>query len=30
MDPKVKYVGISACCIKENVYCFYLVFGNKK
>ena len=30
MNPKVKYVGISACRLKENVYCFYLVFGNKK
>lgn len=30
MNPRARYVGISASCVKENVYCFYLVFGNKK
>ena len=30
MNSKVKYIGISGCCVKENVYCFYLVLGNKK
>ena len=30
LNRKAEYVGISVCCVKENVYCFYLVFGNKK
>lgn len=30
MNEKVKFVGISAMCIKENVYCYYLVFGKRK
>ena len=30
MDNKVKYIGINSCCIRENVFCFYLVFANKK
>lgn len=30
MNPKIKNVGISCSWIKDNVYCFYLIFGNKK
>lgn len=30
LNPKVKYVGITAINIKSNIYCYYLVFGNLK
>lgn len=30
MNEKAKFVGISAMCIKQNVYCYYLVFGKRK
>ena len=30
LNRKAEYVGISVCFVKENEYCFYLVFGNKK
>ena len=30
LNNKVKYVGISYVYIKENIICYYLLFGNKK
>ena len=29
-SKKSKYIGISAIHLKQNMYCFYLIFGNNK
>ena len=30
LNRNATHIGISACRMKDNYYCFYLVFGNKK
>ena len=30
MNKDATHIGITSCCIKESVYCFYLVFGVRK
>lgn len=30
MESKVKYIGINSCCIRDNVYCFFIIFATKK